>query len=172
MAKRSEMRASDADRDRITDRLRTAAGEGRLLAHELEERLARALRARTYGELDAVVADLPGDHRPARRSRAPLAQYARPALVLAVAIPAAIMVVAVVLAAALFVMTGLFSMWVLWLVLGSIILGRRPPLVPGRRYAQRHRHGGPRSAAGSRAFSGARAYVGARAYRGGRRAWR
>ncbi len=35
--------------------------EGRLLAHELEERITRALRARTYGELDAVVDDLPSD---------------------------------------------------------------------------------------------------------------
>ena len=36
-----------------------ACSEGRLFAHELEERLAVALRARTYGELDAIVSDLP-----------------------------------------------------------------------------------------------------------------
>ena len=60
MAKRSSLRASDADRDRVADRLRDAAAEGRLLANELEDRLATALRARTYGELDEVVDDLPG----------------------------------------------------------------------------------------------------------------
>jgi hypothetical protein len=44
----------------VAERLHTATTEGRLLAHELEDRLARALRARTYGELDAIVEDLPG----------------------------------------------------------------------------------------------------------------
>ncbi len=61
MGKRSSLRASDADRDHVAARLHQAAIEGRILAHELEERMARALRARTYGELDAVVDDLPTD---------------------------------------------------------------------------------------------------------------
>jgi hypothetical protein len=39
--------------------LRAATADGRLSAAELEERLDVALRARTYGELDAVVVDLP-----------------------------------------------------------------------------------------------------------------
>jgi hypothetical protein len=51
--------ASDADRDAVTDRLRDAAGEGRLQPEELEERVDAALRARTYGELGRLVADLP-----------------------------------------------------------------------------------------------------------------
>jgi hypothetical protein len=61
MVTRSSIRASDADRDRVAARLHQAAVEGRLLAHELEDRMARTLRARTYGDLDAVVDDLPGD---------------------------------------------------------------------------------------------------------------
>jgi hypothetical protein len=64
MVKRSSMLASDADRERVADRLRQAATEGRILAEELEERVSRALRARTYGELDELVADLPGSGRP------------------------------------------------------------------------------------------------------------
>jgi hypothetical protein len=60
MTKRSSLRASDADRDRVAERLHQAVAEGRLLAHEFEERLGRTLRARTYGELDAIVDDLPG----------------------------------------------------------------------------------------------------------------
>ncbi len=53
------MRASHEDRDRAVELLRVAAGDGRLTAEELDERLEVALTARTYGELAAVVADLP-----------------------------------------------------------------------------------------------------------------
>jgi hypothetical protein len=59
MAERSILRASDADRERVAERLRHASTEGRLTAEELEERMHRALSARTYGELDGLVADLP-----------------------------------------------------------------------------------------------------------------
>ena len=54
------LRASDADRDAVADRLRRAAIEGRLDPDELDERLGSALRAKTYGELDQLVTDLPG----------------------------------------------------------------------------------------------------------------
>ncbi|MFF7732262.1 DUF1707 domain-containing protein [Streptomyces sp. NPDC007984] len=54
-----EVRASYADRDRVVDVLRVAAGEGRLTLEELEERLEAALSARTVGELAALTADLP-----------------------------------------------------------------------------------------------------------------
>lgn len=53
------MRASDADRERVADRLRHAATEGRLTAEELEERLHHAFSARTYGDLDPLLVDLP-----------------------------------------------------------------------------------------------------------------
>jgi Domain of unknown function (DUF1707) len=53
------LRCSDADRDAVAEHLRRAAGEGRLLLEELDERLERAYAARTYGDLDAVLADLP-----------------------------------------------------------------------------------------------------------------
>lgn len=54
-----EMRASDADRDRVMDLLRHATAEGRLTADELEERLEAALTARTFGDLAALTEDLP-----------------------------------------------------------------------------------------------------------------
>lgn len=54
-----ELRASHQDRDRVAELLRTAAGDGRLTAEELDERLEKALTARTYGELAAVSRDLP-----------------------------------------------------------------------------------------------------------------
>jgi Domain of unknown function (DUF1707)/2TM domain len=66
----SELRASDADRERVADRLRAAAGEGRLTSDELEERMERALSARTEAELEPLVSDLPalpGPRRPPAR---------------------------------------------------------------------------------------------------------
>jgi hypothetical protein len=54
-----ELRASHADRDRVVEILRVAAGDGRLTAEELDERLEAALTARTYRELEVLTADLP-----------------------------------------------------------------------------------------------------------------
>jgi len=60
------MRASDADRDAVLDRLRVAHAEGRLDHEELTDRAGAALAARTIGELTALTADLPpaGPPRP------------------------------------------------------------------------------------------------------------
>lgn len=54
-----QLRASYADRDRVAEQLRIAAGDGRLTAEELDQRLERALTARTYAELTALTRDLP-----------------------------------------------------------------------------------------------------------------
>src|SRR5499427_2236197 len=54
-----QLRASHEDRDRVVELLRVAAGDGRLSAEELDERLEAALTARTYGELAALSTDLP-----------------------------------------------------------------------------------------------------------------
>ncbi len=56
---RSELRASHDDRDRVVEVLRVSAGDGRLTAEELDQRLELALAARTYGELAKLVSDLP-----------------------------------------------------------------------------------------------------------------
>jgi hypothetical protein len=53
------MRAADADRDRVVGLLNTAYAEGRLSKGEYDARLESALSARTYADLDPVVADLP-----------------------------------------------------------------------------------------------------------------
>jgi len=54
-----DLRVSDADRERVAERLRDAAGEGRLTLDELDERVERAYAARTAGELTTLTADLP-----------------------------------------------------------------------------------------------------------------
>jgi hypothetical protein len=56
---RPELRASHEDRDGAVEILRVAAGDGRLTAAELDERVEAALTARTRGELAALTADLP-----------------------------------------------------------------------------------------------------------------
>src|SRR5487761_143164 len=58
-ARGGELRASHDDRDRVVDLLRVAAGDGRITAEELDERVEAALTARTYSELSVLVSDLP-----------------------------------------------------------------------------------------------------------------
>jgi tetrahydromethanopterin S-methyltransferase subunit F len=53
------MLAAAADRERTMDVLKAAFMEGRLTKSEFDERSARVLTARTYGDLTAMVADLP-----------------------------------------------------------------------------------------------------------------
>jgi hypothetical protein len=53
------LRASHADRDQVVELLRVAAGDGRLSPEELDDRLERALTAKTYAELATLTADLP-----------------------------------------------------------------------------------------------------------------
>lgn len=67
---RNEMRASHEDRDHVVDRLRVAAGDGRIDAEELDQRIEAAMSARTYGELDVIVRDLPESAGTARRAPA------------------------------------------------------------------------------------------------------
>ena len=146
MAQHAGFRASDEDREKVADRLRHAAAEGRLLASELEDRLATALRAKTYGELDAVVADLPGGRvasgsrqaGPRKRARARSYELARahpvPALVLAATV--GVVVVAVVLA----LMIAFVAIWTVWVIVGWALMGRGFRPYPYRQMVGR---GGP-----------------------------
>lgn len=68
---RPELRASHEDRDRVVEILRVAAGDGRLTADELDQRLEAALTARTHRELAALTADLPAAGGPAAGATPP-----------------------------------------------------------------------------------------------------
>jgi Domain of unknown function (DUF1707) len=57
---REGMRAGDSDRQRVADQLKSALDEGRLDLNEYDERVQRAYNARTYGDLDGLLDDLPG----------------------------------------------------------------------------------------------------------------
>jgi Domain of unknown function (DUF1707)/2TM domain len=110
----SELRASDADRDLVAERLRAAAGEGRLSSEELEERLERALSARTQAELEPLLADLPAPTAPPP-ARRPLAVL-RPALA---ARPDFGPYVAVsVMLVGIWALTGMGYFWPIWPILG------------------------------------------------------
>ncbi|HTZ25162.1 MAG TPA: DUF1707 domain-containing protein [Streptosporangiaceae bacterium] len=56
---KGNLRASDADRERVADVIRQAAGEGRLTMEELDERLDAVYAAKTYAELEPITRDLP-----------------------------------------------------------------------------------------------------------------
>jgi Domain of unknown function (DUF1707) len=71
MSEPSHVRVSDEERERVAAELREHFAQGRLDTDELEDRLARAYRARTTSELQALRIDLP--HLPATR-RADLAE--------------------------------------------------------------------------------------------------
>ena len=60
MASDPRIRASDADRDRTAALLREHHAAGRLTAEEFNERLDKAYAAKTLGELDQLLSDLPG----------------------------------------------------------------------------------------------------------------
>jgi hypothetical protein len=141
VAKRGTLRASDADREAIVDRLRKASAEGRLASHELEHRVTTALKAQTYAELDATVADLPGSRvAPGRSGRQKVLLTVRdhPALLL-IAIPVAVVTVAMLIA-----VTVLWSTFiVLMFVLGHRRFPHRGPwMYAGRRFGPPRRPDG------------------------------
>jgi Domain of unknown function (DUF1707) len=71
--RRDDLRAADSDRAKVADRLRVALDEGRLTLTEYDERLQEAYAARTYGDLDKLLADLPGGRGPAPAERSQVA---------------------------------------------------------------------------------------------------
>jgi hypothetical protein len=122
------MRASDAERESVVARLRQASAEGRLLTDELEERLEAAFSARTYGQLNAVLADLPGRRLTPRARRQATGLLAPTLAILAVPL------VVAAIAAVVFVLTGVLAVWMLWLAAGWWFFG------PHRRRLSRVRH--------------------------------
>jgi Flp pilus assembly protein TadB len=144
MRRHELLRASDADRDAVIDRLRGAAGEGRLESDELEQRVERALHARTYGQLEELVADLPDDggmrwRRPGVRTnslaRSALLGAGLLAVVTLVFVLIALVVVLVLAAAAWWIAIFLF-----WLVCCRSRQRLLPGQARGRSIRTRHAH--------------------------------
>jgi len=136
------MRASDGDRDEVISRLRKAATEGRIASEELEQRVSAALKARTYDELEATVADLPGTPRRTPSRRHSTAVWAisvvrQNPLLLLVAIPVLAVTTALLLAAAI-VWTVLMAVFLI--VGGRRMMFRAPWMYGAYRGSGRHRH--------------------------------
>jgi hypothetical protein len=97
------LRASDADREHVAERLREHAGAGRLSMDELSERLETVFGARTLGELEPPLADLPGSERPRRDSSFAFAP----------------MLALVALLVTVWAVTGAGAFWPIWILLGA-----------------------------------------------------
>jgi uncharacterized membrane protein YecN with MAPEG domain len=103
-----DLLASDAERERVAETLRTHAAAGRLDPDELEQRLAIAFAARTRADLVPLVADLPTATPRARTRR----EFPRVAPV----IPLAILLVAI------WALTGAGYFWPIWPI-GAMLIG-------------------------------------------------
>ncbi|MFC9893449.1 DUF1707 domain-containing protein [Nocardia sp. NPDC127579] len=82
-----ELRVSDAEREHVGQLLQRAVGMGMLSLGEFTERMDTALAAKTRGELNAVLIDLPGV-RLVGQPAAPRPGFVRPAPVLRKPVPA------------------------------------------------------------------------------------
>jgi hypothetical protein len=55
----ARLRAADADRQQVAERLKHALDEGRLSLHEYDDRVRQVYESTTYADLQPLVADLP-----------------------------------------------------------------------------------------------------------------
>jgi hypothetical protein len=76
------VRASDADRERIVEQLRQHTAEGRLTMDEFEQRMSAAYEAKTYGDLSQLTRDLPVDLGARSRGAAGAPPWRRPSTTL------------------------------------------------------------------------------------------
>lgn len=147
------LRASDAERERTATLLREHCGAGRLTPEELDERLDAAYAARTVGELDGLLHDLPATPDPvgpaaARAGRPP--DPARERARRAVLHVAGQAVLVTTICIAIWLATGADSpFWPKWVLLGTAIRtvvvawGRLGPgAADHRRDETRHGRGG------------------------------
>jgi hypothetical protein len=130
---RTEIRASDGEREQTADLIRQAAAEGRLTMAELEERLTTTYGARLRHELPPLVVDLPAPPRPtpAGPESRRLSSWDRAALGLHAALVAAL-VVAVLTR---WVAGGAAFFWpvfpIFWAVLSLVVHARVRRFGPG-----------------------------------------
>ena len=123
-----EIRVADADRERVAEQLRAAAGDGRLTPDELEDRLDAAFGARTQSQLDPLVADLPAPARTGRPARG-LRLRAEQQAFLATA----------VLLVGIWALSGMGYFWPAWPILGWGVFAFAPGKSFGCRAAGRRR---------------------------------
>jgi hypothetical protein len=127
MTKVGSLRASDADRELVITQLHKASTEGRIAAEELEDRVQAALKARTYSELDATVADLPRQLNQQRPHRSPARRSGRWAVSAVRANPMLLLFAIPVLAVTFAMVVAATVLWAVMMVLMMVVGGRRTP---------------------------------------------
>lgn len=121
--------ASDADRERVVDVLKTAFVHGTLTRDELTLRTGRALTARTYADLAAITAGLaPGTPRPASRPATQMPRKRRVSKKV-VALSACAVVLPAGLGAAFLNYYGGFLVIMLFTFIGAVLCSK-PPAPP------------------------------------------
>jgi hypothetical protein len=132
MTDHPDLRAADADRERVVELLREHCAAGRLTTDELAERIDQAFAARTLGELEAPLRELPAAPTPpppARDSAGTRRRAWPPELApLASLLPLALLFIVIWAA------TGAGYFWPIWPILG-IAFAR----LPGTRCGHRSR---------------------------------
>jgi hypothetical protein len=108
----ANIRAADADRERVAERLRAGHAEGRLDMAEFQQRLERCYEAKTLGELSGLVRDLP---RHEEHDARPSLGWFRPWRLLSL-VPILIVIIAVLAA------TGHHHVFWLWIPLAFLFL--------------------------------------------------
>ena len=120
----AQVKASDSDRDAVVSDLSVHFQAGRLTAGEFDERMGRALAARTWGELRELLADLPAAQpgssapaasSPSARPRPSSGRFAPPVAALA----------GIGMAAAVLVIVASVGWGVAWLLLPALLIARR-----------------------------------------------
>ena len=86
------MRVSDAERQAVADRLAEHYGEGRLDQAEFDERVGRAMGAKTRADLNGLFDDLPDTGAPAATDQAPRRRQRHPVLLVALVVLIAVAV--------------------------------------------------------------------------------
>jgi hypothetical protein len=109
------VRASDADRERVARTLGEHGAAGRLTPEELDERLDAAYAARTHGDLDRLLEDLPAPPAPRRPDRSQ--EVARAHL----AHRAGLSVIACLVCIGIWAAGGGGSFWPIWVILVAAV---------------------------------------------------
>lgn len=131
-----ELRASDAERERVVAFLREHALAGRLTDDELEDRIGLAYASVTVGDLERLIGDLPRTNRPAARPARPPRRRREPtpalimaglALLILTGLPAIAVTGVLALAAIVFVLSFVLGPFLLVGLLVAAARRRRPP---------------------------------------------
>ncbi|MGO9559640.1 MAG: DUF1707 domain-containing protein [Acidimicrobiales bacterium] len=131
----SSVRASDAERSEVIDSLSQHFGEGRLDQEEFDDRLQRAMSAKTRGDLVPLLVDLPTVHTDASLTTPSVRQRLRRQLAGLAAVVSALVVLVV---AWLILAPGGSKGWAIFFLLAAAYLLRR--FSKSRRRRLRHEH--------------------------------